>query len=85
MRARNASRHRTVAAADVENPLALLDAIDEEIVIANQPMLGVFSTAMNESALVHDVLEVVLDRKQTRQRPAGVGPARLEHEQALEE
>ena len=66
------------AAADVEDALPRSEALDEELVIAREPVLGVDALAVLDCAAIHADVRVPVDLEQLAHRlpPVGLSPDR---------
>src|SRR6185437_1806481 len=69
-------RELTLAAADIEHPLAGPDTRTEERVVADQPMLGVDSVVEVDRQSVDPLAKVVVEREEASQRVVRREPGR---------
>jgi len=61
-------RELALAAADVQHQLALLDAVDEEVVVAREPMLRVHSLVVIDRTEVDAHISVLVDLEELAHR-----------------
>src|SRR5919202_1404569 len=69
-------RELALAGADVEDALARPDALDEEVVVAREPVLGVDPAVVADRAAVDLALEVVVEREEPAEGGGSVGSLR---------
>ena len=62
----------TLARADVQDPLARAHAVDEEVVVAGQPVLHVDSAVVRNGRVIDEGVSAVVDLKQLPHRLAAV-------------
>ena len=78
-------RQLALARADVEDTIAGLDALDEEVVIRGQPVLRVDAAVVADRRAVDLALEVVVEREELAQRVVGLTPFREDVHPRLED
>ncbi len=73
--ARNRAGDSAIAAADIQHTRAIGNPRHKEIVVANEPVLGMLALSVNHRAFIDDMLQFVMDREQARKSLAGVPAA----------
>src|SRR5439155_19457749 len=70
---REVVRQLALATADVEHALTLIDAVDEEVVVAGQPVLRMHALVVVDRAEVDPVIRIVVELQQLPHRALAIG------------